>query len=432
MPSVPFIFATQTGNIPLSELDSNFAFVANLVPDYANTAGIANTANVAVTAGTVTNNAQGNITSLGTLTSLTSTGNIVGLRFIGNGALLTGIATGNAAQLTGNTLSANVINSSLTSVGTLSSLSVTGAVIGGNLTTSGFVSALGDVTAGNLVTTGVLTADGNVIAGNVLTAGQVSATGNITGADINAGNLFSSGAVSATGNATVSALLADSATVANIDINGGTISVLGTTGNINAAPAQWISVNTEDFAQMLWTSNIANTDPVAGGNLYIRARANAAGFFVESQDSTDPVPNYQWNFTKAGGNLSTTGNIIAGNALLAGDFVASDVILADTRIETPTIVVNTISSDDSTAVTVGDDLVVQGDVQIDTQVQAASGSLALNAATVVQVTGGAVLRLPSLTSAQIANVAAANGDMVYNTTLAKFQGFENGSWANLI
>jgi hypothetical protein len=59
--SVPFIFANQTGAIPLSELDANFAAVPN----------------VANVAGTVTANAQPNITSVGILNSLSVTGNIV-------------------------------------------------------------------------------------------------------------------------------------------------------------------------------------------------------------------------------------------------------------------------------------------------------------------------------------------------------------------
>lgn len=58
---VPYTFANQSGQIPLEELDANFA----AVPDVANTAI------------TVTANAQSNITSVGTLTSLSVAGNTV-------------------------------------------------------------------------------------------------------------------------------------------------------------------------------------------------------------------------------------------------------------------------------------------------------------------------------------------------------------------
>ena len=79
MPTVPYTFATQTGNIPLSELDANFSALAAAVPPYANVAG------------TVSGNVQANITTVGTLTSLTVTGNISGSYLIGNGSQLTGL-----------------------------------------------------------------------------------------------------------------------------------------------------------------------------------------------------------------------------------------------------------------------------------------------------------------------------------------------------
>ena len=149
MSTVPYIFATQNGNIALSELDANFANVKANV-DYATSAGsatVATSATSALTANTVTNNAQTNITSVGTLTSVTVSGN---------------------------------------------------AVVG-NLTTAGLVSATGNITGGNLNTGAQVVATGNITGGNLKTAGVVSATGNITG-----GNISSSGAVSAAGNLTVS------------------------------------------------------------------------------------------------------------------------------------------------------------------------------------------------------------------------------------
>jgi hypothetical protein len=115
MSTVPYIFAGNTGNIPLSELDANFANVKALV----------DSANI------VTNRSQPAITSVGTLASLSVTGNVTASYYIGNGSQLTGIASAtssNANALVGNTLSSNVTTSTLTSVGTLASLSVTGNV----------------------------------------------------------------------------------------------------------------------------------------------------------------------------------------------------------------------------------------------------------------------------------------------------------------
>jgi hypothetical protein len=91
-------------------------------------------------------------------------------------------------------------------------VSATGNVIGGNVSTAGLVTATGNVTGGNLTTAGVVTATGNVTGGNVLTGGVVSATANVTG-----GNILTSGLMSATGNVTggnlITAGLVSSATL---------------------------------------------------------------------------------------------------------------------------------------------------------------------------------------------------------------------------
>jgi hypothetical protein len=83
--------------------------------------------------------------------------------------------------------------SNAATVGT--TLTVTGNSAGGNLTTSGQVSAIGNITGGNVVTASLvqgasLSAIANVQAGNLRTAGQVSATGNITSAANIAGTYF--------------------------------------------------------------------------------------------------------------------------------------------------------------------------------------------------------------------------------------------------
>ena len=53
----------------------------------------------------------------------------------------------------------------------------------------------GNVTGGNLITSGLITATGNITGGNIVTAGQITATGNITGTNIRAigGSFFGDG-----------------------------------------------------------------------------------------------------------------------------------------------------------------------------------------------------------------------------------------------
>jgi hypothetical protein len=49
----------------------------------------------------------------------------------------------------------------------------------------------------------------------------------------------------------------------------------------------------------------------------------------------------------------------------------------------------------------------------------------------VKISGGELL-LGNMTTTERDALTAANGMIIYNTTLNKFQGYENGSWANLI
>jgi hypothetical protein len=83
-----------------------------------------------------------------------------------------GNATGNSLTLGGNGLMQST------------TVSATGNVIGGNVSTAGLITATGNITGGNVNTAGLITASGNVTGGNIRTAGLITATGNITGANL--------------------------------------------------------------------------------------------------------------------------------------------------------------------------------------------------------------------------------------------------------
>jgi len=150
----------------------------------------------------LTTAAQTNITSVGTLGSLTVTANVTGGNLLTAGLIS---ATGN---VTGGNLSGTSIvgtlttaaQTNITSVGTLGSLTVTANVQSGNLRTTGLISASGSITAGgdhslvgNIVDTGPLwintTANGNITLNangtgvitfnNPITNGQANGVGNI-------------------------------------------------------------------------------------------------------------------------------------------------------------------------------------------------------------------------------------------------------------
>jgi hypothetical protein len=176
----------------------------------------------ATTAGTVTTAAQANITSVGTLTSLAVTGNITGGNL--SGTSIVGTVT-TAAQ------------TNITSVGTLTSLAVTGNITSGNVqgtahtgTTGTFT---GNITAGNLsVSTGTVTV------GNIVNANG-NAIGNIGSATLYFNTVFAKA---------TSAQYAD-------------LAELYTTDNINYPPGTCVAfAGTDEITQ---TTTYAQTD-VAG------------------------------------------------------------------------------------------------------------------------------------------------------------------------
>lgn len=217
--TVPFTFANRTGNIPLSELDANFANVSAF----------------SSTAATVTTAAQPNISSVGALNSLAVVGTIAGsnLAIVGNlsGANLsvTGSVKGSTLSVTGNVTGGNIIGTlvgnisnavfantagtvttnaqpNITSVGVLSNLTAVG-----NLVTSGNIVSAGNVIPGNVVSTGLIRgltvlATGNLVAVNANISTSVN-TVLVTASTVNADNLsatvISSNSLTTTGNVTI-------------------------------------------------------------------------------------------------------------------------------------------------------------------------------------------------------------------------------------
>jgi hypothetical protein len=203
---------------------------------YSDQANSADTATTAVTAGTVTDASQPNITSIGTLGILSVTGNIrsgnanlgntvTANFFVGSGNNLSNIQ---AANITGTVANAtfsdyaeqsNTANAALvagtvttaaqpniTSVGTLTSLSVSGTATIGNINSAGNISIAGNVTAANFL--------GN-FSGNI--TGNVAAPGNTTEIIFNnAGNTAASNALTFNNSTNVVALTGNISVTGNI------------------------------------------------------------------------------------------------------------------------------------------------------------------------------------------------------------------------
>ena len=142
------VYAAPSGILETSE---TFQFVPS-VGDLSLTGNVI-AGNGFKTIGTIS--ATGNVTGGNILTVglISATGNITANYHIGNGALLTDITGANVTGQVGNALLAGTVYTNaqpnITSVGTLSSLSVTGSANVGNLYTDGLISAAGNITANN-------------------------------------------------------------------------------------------------------------------------------------------------------------------------------------------------------------------------------------------------------------------------------------------
>jgi hypothetical protein len=361
------------------------------------TVGISSTgvANVFVVSGTGAT-VQGTLLANATITAV---GNVeAGGFFKGDGSLLTGVvSSAPAALITGNTLSSNVITSSLTTVGVLTSLTVAGTVAGGNLITSGTVSASGNVSGLNLNTAGVASVAGNITGGNLNTGGGVSAVGNIvtagnvtasffigdgsllSGLNVGAGNaaqltgttlssnvinsslqtvgnlnsLIVSNALGGTGNVICNNISAAASASVVGNITGGNIASLGSAsmvtltavgdivgGNVSAplGTVQALSLQssgTISGASMSVSGNIVGTAVATTGNISTTANISATNLFGTVATPTQNLITAVGILTSlsvsgnvTSGNISTSGGITATGALVAGSVQTDSVVAA--------------------------------------------------------------------------------------------------------
>jgi hypothetical protein len=152
---------------------------------------------------------------------------------------------------------------------------------------------------------------------------------------------------------------------------------------------------------------VEDLTPQLGGDL----DANLFNIDMGTNIITDPKVG-EWDIAYSWGDHSLVGYII-GDAGLSYD--ASSSTLTSVNVD----VTGTITADRIQSTGTG------------TPVIEAAVNLELTAGNAVNITSS-VLRLASFTTIERNALAAQNGDMIYNTTDNKFQGYENGAWANLI
>ena len=291
----------QASNITGTVANATYATSAGT----ATSATSATTATTATTAGTVTTAAQPNITSVGTLSSLTVTGNVTAAHFIGSGNTLSNLQ---ASNVTGTVANATYA----TSAGTATS--ATTATTAGTVTTN----AQPNITS--VGTLSGLTVNGNVTAvnadlGNAVTANYFLGSGanlsniqasNVTGTVANATFATSAGTATSATTATTAGIVTTNAQPNITSV--GTLSGLTVNGNVTATNANLGNAVTANYYignGSLLTGITAGTSTTA-----VTITANAQPNITSTGTLTSlVVGNATSNTTFGNGTITALGNI---------------------------------------------------------------------------------------------------------------------------
>jgi filamentous hemagglutinin len=342
--SANLTFNSTTGTLTAVSIAGNGAGLTNItgsnvVGEVAN-ATYATSAGSATTAGTVTTNAQPNITSVGTLTTVSVSGNVQGGNLRTEGvvsALGRIISSGeiySATQLTGGNISgANIVaNGYLCATG---NVNATGNISGGNLSVTGSVNLAGRISA-----------VGNITGGNILTGANVSATSNITG-----GNLISNGVITTVGNVVANYFVGNGAAlfaIAGANVTGTVANATYAVSAGSATTAATVTTNAQPNITSVGTltsiassGNISTTGNVTG-NYFVGNGSQLTGISTSSNRISNGTSNVEiatangnatittngantWTFDTTG-NLTLPGNLGANNAgitsINAGEIVS--------------------------------------------------------------------------------------------------------------
>jgi hypothetical protein len=410
---------SATGNITGGNLLGNGRALTSLSASNLDTGTLDQTrlANANVVLGSTALTLGTTTTTIAGLTSVTST------TFVGD---LTGAAT-TAGTVT------TAAQPNVTSVGILTSVSVTGNVTGGNLSTAGTVSATGNIVGGNLSGTsivGTLTTAAQTNITSVGTLSALSVTGNVTG-----GNLITAGAVSGNGRALTSLNASnldtgtlDQTRLANAAVTLGSTAL--TLGATVTTVAGLTSVTSTTFVGDL--TGAATT----AGTVTTAAQPNITS--VGTLTSVSITGNTtSGNFTTAGlvntGTLQTSGNaIVGGNLIVNGNTISVNV--TNLNVQDPIIGLGRGANNAPLTTNDGKDRGTEM-WYYDTAERAAfvgydNSSGKLIAAANVSITDE-IVTVNNYGSFVVGAVEAASASVTGNVTAGNFVGTLNGSGANV-
>jgi len=334
---------SAAGNVIASRFIGNGSTLSSITG--ANVTGNVASATFATSAGTVatvTSNAQPNITSVGTLSNVFTSGQVSAAGNITTAGFFLGTFAGNiSGNLTVPGSNTQVIYNNNGNAGASAGFTfdaasnamvVTGNVTGGNILTAGLISSTGNAIHGNILTAGLISATStitsaaNIVGGNITTVGLITATGNVTG-----GNILTSGLISVTGNITGSNLatagqmsgqnlivtnnITFSTTGGNLNMAGqttGTITLGGTAQTGTITLGQSTANQTVNIASGLTASGNTKTVNIGSGGL-----AGSNTTITVGADTGNATVTFTANTKVAIANTSTTALSVAG-AITAG------------------------------------------------------------------------------------------------------------------
>jgi hypothetical protein len=323
---------TTYGNLRVGNIIGNGQALSGLVGG-----NVSGQVGNALVAGTVYTAAQPNITSVGTLSSLSVTGNISA----GNvsATTFTGALSGAATSATTAGTVTTAAQPNITSVGTLSSLSVTGNANVGNIgatsgvftNVSGNGSALTSITGANVTGQVTYAATANAVAGaNVSGAVSYATTANsVAGANVSGqvGNALVAGTVytAAQPNITSVGTLTSLAVTGNI--SAGNVSATTFTGALSGAATSATTAGTVTTAAQ---PNITSVGTLTS----LTVSGTITGTVSSATTAGTVTTAAQPNITSVGTltSLTVTGNVTAGNVT-----ASSGTITAATLTETSSI-----------------------------------------------------------------------------------------------
>ena len=366
----------------------------------------------------------------------------------GSGVISAGAA---ANTITGTTLASNVQFSSLTSVGTLQGLTVNNPIAGsvtGNagtvtngvyttgsysnpswLTTLAYSKLIGAPTLATVATSGVYSdltgkpatytlpvASTSILGGVVPDGTTISISG--TGAIAVAAGGHNHPASSLTGTTLSTSVVTSSLTSVGTITSGTWSGSFGAVSgaNLTTLNASNLSSGTVPVARLpLATTSALGAVQPDGGSITISGGVISAVVPVATTSTIGGVKVDGTTITISGGVISSATASNAASAL-SGTTLAANVVnssLTSVGTLTSLTVAGTITSTGAGTPTL-----------------TSSTNINLAAANAVVVTASP-FRLASFTTTARNALTPTNGDMIYNTTVNKFQGYQNGAWINL-